>query len=124
MGAHHDDSRYISANGETGDRPRRVFRRSRRKSHPRARFTLAKPRSRVYLLPLEECVCSWRAAVMTVLGRTSLVAILLALALAAPAARADDILDDVKSRMKVEAERVEKEYKDGRLAAYKLVSRD
>ena len=61
---------------------------------------------------------------MRFLARTSLPAVLLALALGAPAARADDILEDVKSRMKVEAQRVEKEYKDGRLAAYKLVSRD
>jgi hypothetical protein len=47
-----------------------------------------------------------------------------ALLVPAPARAADDILDNYKSRMKVEAERVEKEYKDGRLAAYKLVSRD
>src|SRR5688572_26611620 len=58
---------------------------------------------------------------MHILARTSLVAALLALA---SAAQADDILEDVKWRMKIEAQRGEKEYKDGRLAAYKLVSRD
>jgi hypothetical protein len=32
-----------------------------------------------------------------------------------------DLLDDVKARMKIEAQRVEKEFADGRVAAYRLV---
>jgi len=38
--------------------------------------------------------------------------------------RADDLLNDVKERMAIEAQRVEKEFTDNRLAAYKLVRND
>lgn len=63
---------------------------------------------------------------MRIPARTILPALLAVGLLAPAAARGDDkdLLATAKARLKVEAERVEKEYKDGRLAAYKLVRRD
>lgn len=48
------------------------------------------------------------------------------LALALPGVRADEpeLLDGVKERLKVEAQRVEREFTDGRAAAYRLVRTD
>jgi len=44
--------------------------------------------------------------------------------LVAAAARGDDLLDDVKARAKIEAQRIEKEFNDHRAEAYRLVRRD
>src|SRR4051794_13509801 len=56
---------------------------------------------------------------------TKLGALLLGLALIGPATGADkDPLDDVKERLAIEAQRVEKEFAAERAAAYKLVRSD
>jgi len=54
------------------------------------------------------------------------VLLVLSVFLAAPVVRAADrdLLDDVKERLKIEAQRVEKEFTDGRAAAYRLVRSD
>jgi hypothetical protein len=55
-------------------------------------------------------------------GCRALLAVALSFLLIGPlAARERDPLSDVKSRMKVEAQRIEKEFAEGRAAAYKLV---
>src|SRR5262245_1457367 len=65
---------------------------------------------------------AWR---MSMSVSTRLAALLLGLGLFVPAVRAEkDPLDDVKERLAIEAQRVEKEFTSGRAAAYKLVRSD
>src|SRR4051812_10872982 len=67
----------------------------------------------------------WRVAMSTARRRLP-VLLVLSVFLAAPVVRAADrdLLDDVKERLKIEAQRVEKEFTDGRAAAYRLVRSD
>jgi len=60
-----------------------------------------------------------------VTGRLSSLVLLLSLGFGVSGSRAgDDPLSDVKARMAIEAQRVEKEFTEGRSAAYKLVRSD
>jgi len=61
---------------------------------------------------------------MSIRSRPWLSAVVLALLTVASVGRADDLLDDVKARAKAEAQRVEKEFADGRAEAYRMVRRD
>src|SRR6185369_14059486 len=67
----------------------------------------------------------WRVAMSTP-KRLLPVMLVLGVFLAAPVvwAAERDLLDDVKDRLKLEAQRVEKEFADGRAVAYRLVRSD